>query len=189
MDRFRDTSLLHRIADNLYHGWGYNFYRAENQLRADDVLIRQKVSWLLGHARDKVESALAEFRRVHLPLPTRAKPLPDPEALARGATITELAVAIGNLEGAVRALPVPDNDRMTQRFRKERETLARLCEFDAILVGRAGLLRDDLSGKDFAWILEHMSEIREAIALMQEGLGARQGLLLDPDKITGFPTR
>jgi hypothetical protein len=189
MDRFHDTPLLRQIADNLYHGWGYNFYRAENQLRADNLLIRQKVSWLLGCARETVEAALASFRRVHLPPPTRARPRPDPDAIARAAIIQDLAAAIGRLEGAVRALPVPENDRMTERFRKERETLARLCEFDAILVGRAGLLREDLAGKDSAWVLDHAGELRAAIAVMQEGVQARQGLLHDPDKITGFPSR
>ena len=37
---FYDTDALTEIAINLFHGWGYNFYRVENQLRADDQLIR-----------------------------------------------------------------------------------------------------------------------------------------------------
>ena len=37
-----------QVLSNLFYGWGYNFYRKENQLRADDLLIRSKVSELLG---------------------------------------------------------------------------------------------------------------------------------------------
>ena len=34
---------LEKIAVNLFYGWGYNFYRLENQLRADDLTVRAKV--------------------------------------------------------------------------------------------------------------------------------------------------
>ena len=39
---FYDAGTLRQIATNLFHGWGYNFYRAENQLRADDQLVRAR---------------------------------------------------------------------------------------------------------------------------------------------------
>ena len=47
---FYDLGPLEEIAVNLFHGWGYNFYRFENQLRADDQLIRSKVGAILGSA-------------------------------------------------------------------------------------------------------------------------------------------
>ena len=48
---FYDAGLLRQIATNLFYGWGYNFYRVENQLRADDQLVRTKAASLLGTIR------------------------------------------------------------------------------------------------------------------------------------------
>ena len=57
MSNFDDLDALEKIAVNLFYGWGYNFYRLENQLRADDLTVRAKVGWLLGQARAAVETA------------------------------------------------------------------------------------------------------------------------------------
>jgi len=47
---FYDAGALRQVATNLFCGWGYNFYRLENQLRADDQLVRSKAAGLLGTA-------------------------------------------------------------------------------------------------------------------------------------------
>ena len=62
--RYHDAGLLRRLAVNLLSGWGYDFYNAENQLRADDQLIREKVSWLLARAHSQVDAVLADYRGV-----------------------------------------------------------------------------------------------------------------------------
>jgi hypothetical protein len=64
---FYEAEALEKIAINLFYGWGYNFYRKENQLRADDQLIRSKVGLLLGWARKSVETAERDYRREFLP--------------------------------------------------------------------------------------------------------------------------
>ena len=74
MPDFYDAGPLAKIAINLFNGWGYNFYRKENQLRADDLLIRSKVGALLGMARKSLESAQADYRTEFLPEPTRERP-------------------------------------------------------------------------------------------------------------------
>lgn len=130
---FYNLGEIEEIAVNLFYGWGYNFYRAENQVRADDLLVRQKVSWLLGQAREVVQTQLAVYRRTFLPLPTREKPLPDPDALAAAGTLERLSADIGQLESTIRGLPVPETDRMTQRFRDELSTLVTLREQDSRL--------------------------------------------------------
>ena len=79
---FYDLGPLEEIAVNLFHGWGYNFYRLENQLRADDLVIRNQVSSLLGAARGHVEAAESAYRRAFLPPPSREKPRQDAEAMA-----------------------------------------------------------------------------------------------------------
>ena len=50
MTGFYDVGAMGRIGLNLFHGYGYNFYREENQLRADDQKLRTLVSELLGQA-------------------------------------------------------------------------------------------------------------------------------------------
>ncbi len=79
---FYNLDAVEQIGVNLFYGWGYNFYRLENQLRADDLTIRAKVGWLLGVARGAVEAAESAYRRVNLPAPTREKPRPDVAAAA-----------------------------------------------------------------------------------------------------------
>src|SRR5208337_4045629 len=94
---FYDAGPLAQVAINLFYGWGYNFYRAENQLRADDQLVRAKVGWLLGRARAGVDGAESAWRHEFLPPPSRAKPYPDASAVAGAQSIEKLAHAIGAL--------------------------------------------------------------------------------------------
>ena len=54
---FNNVGLLKQSAISLLYNWGYNPYHKEDQLRADDLLIRGKVGWLLGSARKSVDLA------------------------------------------------------------------------------------------------------------------------------------
>ena len=136
---FDDVDALEKVAVNLFYGWGYNFYRLENQLRADDLAVRAKVGWLLGQARDAVERAESAWRRAHLPPPTREKPLPDPAAVEGARRLEALSREIGALEGQIRAQPVPEADHMTNRYRREARDAARA----AAMRPRAGRPRRD----------------------------------------------
>ena len=175
---FYDLGPVRRLAVNLFNGWGYNFYRLENQLRADDLLVRSKVGWLLGLARVSVESAESAYRRAFLPPPSRAKPYPDPEAVANAQAIEAVSRSVGALEGQIRAQPVPENDRMLQRHRQEAATLQTLLDCDALLVGRADLLRTLLEDKSGNWIVANAGVIREGIWSIEEALRQRQAALL-----------
>jgi len=174
---FYDAGSLAQVAINLFYGWGYNFYRLENQLRADDQLIRSKVAWLLGSARKSVATAESDYRREFLPPPSRAQPRPEPAAVAGAQTLERLARAIGAVEGLIHAQPVPENDRMTQRYRGEAETLHRLSISDQQLAGQAELLRTLADQKDGPWLIEHSAELQEGLQAINETLRQRQGLL------------
>jgi hypothetical protein len=163
---FYDVGELDQIAINLFYGWGYNFYRLENQLRADDLVVREKACWLLGVSRGMIEVAQSAYRRKYLPPPSRAKPLPDAVAVAAAQSLEALSVGIGQVEGTIRTLPVPENDRMTQRYRQEAETLMALGACDRRLVGMAEMLRRTLDGKDHDWILDNLVAIQDGVALM-----------------------
>jgi hypothetical protein len=175
---FYDQGPLSQIAINLFYGWGYNFYRQENQLRADDQLIRAQVCALLQQSRAAVETAESDYRREFIPPPSRAQPRPDPQAVAAAQALEKLSHAIGALDGQIRALPVPENDRMTQRYRQEGETLTKLLSIDQQLTGQAELLRQMLAGCDGAWILENKPALSEGITAITETLRARQVILL-----------
>ena len=124
-----------------------------------------------------IETAQSAYRRKHLPPPSRANPLPDPEAVAAARILEELCTNIGQLEGVIRALPVPENDRMTQRHRLEAETVMTLCACDQRLVGLAAALQQTLEGKDYTSILANATAIQDGIAFMTSRVRERQLLL------------
>jgi hypothetical protein len=175
---FYDVGPVRKVAINLFYGWGYNFYRRENQLRADDQMVRAKACWLLGQARAAVERAQSDYRRVHLPPPTRAQPFPDPEAMANAQALERLSAALGALEGQVRNQPVPENDRMTQRYRAEAATLERLALADQDLVGRAELLRSRVEGGSGESMLQDLPLLNEGLELLRASLAERAQLVV-----------
>jgi hypothetical protein len=177
MSAFYEAGPLEQVAINLFHGWGYNFYRQENQLRADDLLVRSKVGLLLGWARQSVETAEAAYRREFLPPPSREKPRPDADAVAGAQTLERLSREIGLLQSRIGAQPVPENDRMTQRHRQEAATLQQLISSDQKLVGQADLLRSMLDQKDGPWMIENLPALQEGLRAIGETLQARQLIL------------
>ena len=176
---FYDAGAMQQIATNLFYGWGYNFYRVENQLRADDQLVRSKAASLLGNAMASVEAAETEYRREFLPAPSRAKPFPDAAAVATAQRLERLARAIGALEAAIQAQPVPENDRMTQRYRQEAPTLKLLIKHDEQLVGQCELLRTMVNNQDGAKIIERLPDLEIGLTAIRVTLESREAVLLD----------
>ncbi len=176
---FYDAGPLRQLAINLFHGWGYNFYRVENQLRADDQLVRSKAAGLLGIAMASVSSAETEYRRTNLPTPTRQKPFPNADAVAAAQGLERFAREIGALEALIHQQPVPENDRMTQRYRQEAPTLKALIHYDEQLVGQCDLLRSMVAGKDGASILAGLSDLENGLEAIRVTLQSRETVLLD----------
>lgn len=136
-----NAGLTHQVLSNLFYGWGYNFYRDENKVRADDLIIRNKASERLGTAKDHLSALERAYRRKALPPPTREKPTPDPEAIALA---KELVFAQQALEVRVRTAAVPERDLITQRHRNELATLTVLAAADEAVVRTAWELCDTL---------------------------------------------
>ena len=124
---------VRQLVENLFYGWGYNAYRAANQQRADDLLIRNEISHLIGRAREDLRQEEMAWRRIHLPAPTRDHPFPDPEAVRQAEEWARIQHALESLETSIRTAPVPENDRVWQRHRDEDATLAALREADLAL--------------------------------------------------------
>lgn len=177
MSDFDDFETLEKIAVNLFYGWGYNFYRLENHLRADDLTVRAKVGWLLGQAREAVERAESDYRRAHIPPPTREKPRPDPEVTEAARRLEAMSRDIGALEGQIRAHPVPEEDRMTNRYRREAETLHSLLQCDLGLVGRAETLRRLAEDADGEALLARAGDIEAGLKSLARNLRERQAIL------------
>lgn len=176
---FYDAGVLRQATINLFHGWGYNFYRVENQLRADDQLVRSKAAGLLGLAMASVSQAEGEYRRKFLPSPTRAKPFPDHAAIEAAQQLERLARGIGALEASIQQQPVPENDRMTQRYRQEAPTLKALIHYDEQLVGQCELLRSIVTGQDGASILTKLPDLEGGLEAIRATLLSREAVLLD----------
>jgi hypothetical protein len=175
---FYDAGILRQVATNLFYGWGYNFYRIENQLVADDQLVRSKAASLLGIAMSSVAAAEADYRREFLPPPSRQKPFPDSAAVAAAQQLERLAHAIGALEASIQEQPVPESDRMTQRYRQERPTLEALIQFDERLVGQCELLRSTVSGQDGSSILKKLPDLESGLEAIRSTLKSREAVLL-----------
>ena len=178
MSGFYDADELTQLAVNLFYGWGYNFYRVENQLRADDQLVRSKAASLLGQAMASVGAAEAGYRREFLPPPSRQKPFPDAAAVAAAQHLERLGRAIGALELSIQQQPVPENDRMTQRYREEAPTLQTLIHCDEKLVGQCELLRSMVNGQDAASMFKILPELESGLEAIRATLQSREAILL-----------
>ena len=176
---FYDEGTLRQAAVNLFYGWGYNFYRHENQLRADDQLVRSKAEWILGIAVGSVVSAEAQYRRNFIKPPTRAQPFPDAAVAATAQSLERLVNNISALKGRLQAQPVPENDRMTQRYREEADTLNALIACDEQLVGQCDLLRDMLDTLSGVAILEILPALEDGLTAIQASLRQRERVLLE----------
>lgn len=176
---FYAADELSQVAINLFYGWGYNFYKVENQLRADDQMVRSKAAWLLGEAATAVCTAESDYRREFLPAPTRAKPFPDAEAVASAQKLERLHREIVAIEQFIHQLPAPENDRMTQRYRLEAPTLAALIRSDSLLVGQCELMRKSVTGVGPQAILKSMPDLEAGIAAIRATLHDRQAMLMN----------
>lgn len=127
----------------LLNGYGYNWYRADNQTRADDLLIRQKAGYFLGLAASKLLQVETEYQRKYLPPGTREQPFPPADKAAAHRRLRELRQTILSVEGSLRSLPTPPTDKIWQRHRLEVATLKKLTDADVGLVGAAKLLADE----------------------------------------------
>ena len=177
MSGFYDEGALRHAAINLFYGWGYNFYRLENQLRADDHLVRAKASWLLGCAAANVTAAETDYRRESLPPPSREKPFPDPTAVATAQRIERLAQAIRAVECHIQQLPVPENDRMTERYRQEAPTLETLINYDQLLIGQCDLLNSSTAAQSATQIVTKLSSLETGLDAIRATLQSREAIL------------
>jgi len=118
----------------LLTAYGYQFYSATSQARADDLLVRERASYHLGQAVEMLATLRGTYQRRFIPPLTRAHPDPPQEALAQLREIEAVQQALSNLEAQIRGMPVPAQDRLWWRIRQEQALLGQLFQFDLVLV-------------------------------------------------------
>jgi hypothetical protein len=126
----------------LLNGYGFNWYRADNQARADDLLIRSRASEHLAEAAASLRAAEAAYRRRFIPPPSREHPSSDPACLAEARRLHDTADRIAALDTRLRGAAVPGDDKIWARLRtRQEDLLQQLCQCDLVLVGMANDLR------------------------------------------------
>jgi hypothetical protein len=133
---------LYRNWVMLLNGYGFNWYRADNQARADDLLIRSRASEHLAEAAASLRAAEAAYRRRFIPPPSRENPSPDPACLAAARRLRDVSDRIAALDTKLRGAAVPGDDKIWGRLRtRQEDLLLQLCQCDLMLVGKASELR------------------------------------------------
>jgi hypothetical protein len=141
-----EDSRLYRIGVMLLNGYGYNWYRWDNQMRADDLLVRSRASEHLESAARRLRDLEGRYRRKYLPPPTREHPDPDPQHLAAAQHFRAVADRILEIDTRLRGAAVPPDDKVWLRQRGELDTLQQLGKCDVFLVADARELTDVVAG-------------------------------------------
>lgn len=128
------NDLLVQQLQMLLTGYGYNFYSQANQARADDLLIRERASYFLSHAVERLAQIRNDYFTRFIPAPTRDNPYPPAEPMAQIREIESVQQALGSLEAQIRGMSVPTQDRIWWRFRQEQGLLNQLLTFDLTLI-------------------------------------------------------
>jgi hypothetical protein len=156
------------VADRLRSLLASDVYTTKGRLRADDLLVRERVSRSLAEATARLRDLASQWRADRVPPSTRENPFPPAEAMAPLRQCDRLGKDIENVATAVRGLPLLPEDKVWDRVR--RGGLDELLQFDWALVGEADELAaslaaaPDLAAVDQATAQRHLRRLTEAIA-------------------------
>ncbi len=128
------------LAQVALSGFGFNFYDARNQARANDLLVRERVSNLLADAAASLRKLETRYRERYIPPATREQPFPPADAMRRVKALHDLSARLDAAGSSVLTLEVPGADPIWSRLRDELPTLHRLVAFDVGLMSAATAL-------------------------------------------------
>ena len=180
-----DTPSFNPVIQRLqvfFAGGGYNFYGHANLARADDLLVRQRAGSSLSEAAQRLRTLETEYRHLYLPPSTREQPYPPAEAMEKLRGFTRLAERLRGLEGDIRGMAAPAQDKFWWRLRSEVSLLNALIAFDDGLVQQAAEIERTVA----AWTVERWQAEDLAASLapltqpLTELIRDRQRLLLQP---------
>jgi hypothetical protein len=128
-------------ADRLRGLLASDVYTEKGRLRADDLLVRERVGHGLGSAAASIRQLVSRWRADRVPASTREQPFPPAEVMEPIRRAERLVRAIEDASAAVRGLPVLNQDKVWARVRSA--GLDELMQFDWTMVGEADALAAD----------------------------------------------
>jgi hypothetical protein len=156
------------IADRLRSLLASDVYTTKGRLRADDLLIRERVARSLGEASARLRDLASQWRADRVPPSTRENPFPPAEVMAPLRQADRLGKDIDAVATSVRGLPLLPEDKVWDRVR--RGGLDELLQFDWALVSEADELAGqlaavpDLGAVDSAAVAQRLRRLTEVIA-------------------------
>jgi hypothetical protein len=130
------------LADRLRSLLASDVYTEKGRLRADDLLVRERVGHGLAAAAARIRQLISEWRADRVPPSTREHPFPPAEVMEPMRRAERLVRAIEDASAAVRGLPVLNQDKVWNRVRSA--GLDELLQFDWTLVGEADAMADEM---------------------------------------------
>jgi hypothetical protein len=130
------------LADRLRSLLASDVYTEKGRLRADDLLVRERVGHGLAGAAARIRQLISDWRVNRVPPSTREQPFPPAEVMEPIRRAERLVRSIEDTSAAVRGLPVLNQDRVWDRVRSA--GLDELLQFDWTLVGEADALAAEM---------------------------------------------
>jgi hypothetical protein len=156
------------VADKLRGLLASDVYSAKGRLRADDLLVRERVARGLAEATAALRALASQWRVDRVPPSTRENPFPPADVMTPLRQADRLGREIDSAATAVRGLPLLPEDKVWDRVR--RGGLDELMQFDWTLVGEADELAallaaaPDLAALDQAAVQQRLRRLTEVIA-------------------------
>ena len=156
------------IADRLRSLLASDVYTTRGRLRADDLLVRERVARSLSAATGRLRDLASQWRADRVPPSTRENPFPSDEVMAPLRQADRLGRDIDTVSSSVRGLPLLPADKVWDRV--GRAGLDDLLLFDWALVSEAdelaAVLADtvDLAAVDQADVRQRLRKLTEIIA-------------------------
>ncbi|CAB1129861.1 conserved protein of unknown function [Candidatus Hydrogenisulfobacillus filiaventi] len=149
-------------------------------IRANDLLVRQRVAQTLSAAAGQLRNREAEFRRTRIPVLSREAPEPPRELLATAAAAGRLARRLSDLAGEVLGLAMPAGDRVWRRVRAERTLLETLRSYDWLLVSLAEQLERAVREMGPYTDAAQLDPVAGALSALENALRDRREVLQIP---------
>jgi hypothetical protein len=121
---------------------GSEVYTDKGRMRADDQLVRERVTHRLSESSACIRELISRWRADRVPPSTREQPFPPAEVMEPIRRAERLIRAIDDVAGIIKGLPVLNQDKVWDQVR--RVGLNDLLQFDWNLVGESDNLATDL---------------------------------------------